>query len=480
MRVLLVGILGLVAALNSPLSAEENWFQYRRPIVAHELQEDELLAVPLDTDIFAATRSDLLDLRLYADNGDPVAFLRRKVRDTSANDVTTTWTAKDPAVKLTGDGGLEVEVVLDEKDPRPNGIRLITPLKNFEQRVRVFSAADKADWQIAGEETVVFDYSRFMDVRNDRIEFPASPHRRFRVVVDNITAQQESELLELTRRLKGDTEAERLENVTVKRRPFRIDRIEFFRKSTKQQAGKLQAHNYQVANFEVSQDDENRQTVVSVKMQDQPLTALAVQTPGRNFSRHAVVECEVAQSPTDKWTELTATTLSRIDFKNIQQEQLKLSFHETRNTRYRIRIDNGDNPPLEINGIEAEGPLYELVFLASPGRKYHLAYGAKTVEAASLDTAAVQQLLGKGFEPVSVELGKPESNPDASASPLNWSRILFHPVLLGTVVLLLVLALGWSLYHASRRLEGMDEQQTPPVPPAENAVPNPPETPREQ
>ena len=70
-----------------------------------------------------------------------------------------------------------------------------------------------------------------------------------------------------------------------------------------------------------------------------------------------------------------------------------------------IVIDNRDSPPLDVTGVEAEGNVYELVFLASPDARHQLLYGAPRVEPARYDTAAIQTLLQEGFAPQRAELG---------------------------------------------------------------------------
>src|SRR5262249_26261559 len=152
--------------------------------------------------------------------------------------------------------GLEITVERDEDDkhPRPNGLSLITPLRNFEQRVRVYTSDDGKDWQPAGDEAVIFDYSRYMDVRSDSVPFPETARRHFRIVVDDVTAEQQSQLVALTRRLQGADETERTEQVVVDRRPFRIDRVEFWREAESDQATGDEKTSYPVSKHRVEQD----------------------------------------------------------------------------------------------------------------------------------------------------------------------------------------------------------------------------------
>src|SRR4029079_11240310 len=117
------------------------------------------------------------------------------------------------------DGSLEIIVHLRDKDPQPQGLRLVTPLGSFDERVRMFTSADGTDWKTLGDEAVVFDYSQYIDARNDAIDFPVTTDRYFKIVIDHVTQELESQLKELTRRLRGDEETHRDETILIERRP---------------------------------------------------------------------------------------------------------------------------------------------------------------------------------------------------------------------------------------------------------------------
>ena len=164
----------------SPAMADEPAFQFAREIKTPPLKQEELLAITLDADVFASTQDGLADLRLLDAEGKPVPYLLRKLQTTRARKLRTTWPARQLFAQPLDDGRLEITVELGEKDPHPNGVSLISPLRNFKHRVRVYTSADGKEWEAAGDETVIFDYSRFMDVRSDGVSFPETSRRHFR------------------------------------------------------------------------------------------------------------------------------------------------------------------------------------------------------------------------------------------------------------------------------------------------------------
>jgi hypothetical protein len=254
--------------------------------------------------------------------------------------------------------------------------------------------------------------------------------------------------------LRGTEETERTEQVTIDRRPFRIERIDFWREVEEERATGDEKAKYPVAGHRVVEDPEKHQTIVYVDTERQPLTSLALESPERNFSRHAVVEAETAQGVKKSWQKIGEGTLSRVDFKNLKREDVLISFPESRHAHYRIVIDNRDSPPLEVVGVNAEGTVYELVYLAARDRHDQLLYGAADANAASYDTAAIEELLRAGNQPVRTELGVQTAAKIAGPpAAFQWSKLFNNPVVDGGLIAILVILLAWGLYHAVKRVD---------------------------
>lgn len=445
----------LVLIVALPVWADEPVLTRSKPVDVPALTEESLVAIPLDADVYAATQDDLDDVRVLNAEGKPVAYVLRKVQATRSRTEHTAWSARDPSVRPLENGGLEITLHRREEDknPPPTGILIVTPLDNFEQRVRVETSTDGQDWAAAGE-SVIFDYSRYMDVRSVAVTFPAMEQRYFRITIDDVTAEQESQLIEMTRRLQGADETERTERFTVERRPFRIDRIEFVREVERAQSAGDDFSEYAVASFNVAESTEEKQTLITAGMRREPLTSLTLKTSSRNFSRRARVQIEHVDGVRHEWLTIGENTLSRIDFGAEHREELKVTFPETRAAAYRIVIDNRDSPPLSVEGVTAEGPVYEAVIFADPEAEYSLAYGDEQAQAPEYDVAALQTLLDSGVAPVRASLGI-EQPLAAGPRPASWSDLLNNAPLLISLVVVLVIALGWGLYQAVKRVDSL-------------------------
>ncbi len=445
-----------------------NRLQFTKPIVLPELPGEELFAVPLDSDVYQITRTGFPDIRIRTAMGDEVGFLIRRATIKKSRTVKEVWAAEDLALQPQENDGLEITFRVDiKKHPdQPQGIRLISPLKRFEHRVRIETSVDRKNWQPLAEE-LIFDYSQFMNVRNTSVELPtpsAEGQAFYRITIDQVTQKQQSQLLELSRHMQGEEETGRTERETINRQPFRIDRIELWRDTLRKDVVRDQQIEFPVEIRQAAQDEaqeasQAKQTVLYLMSRREPLTTLSLVTPTRNFSRRGRVEIRQESSSGPAWRSIGSGTLSRIEFRSLKKESLRLSFSEQRETEYRIVIENGDSRPLVVSGVLAQGNRYEVVFLAKPATEYHLAYGSPRLASPNFDVAALVASLGAGYTPLGASLGKAvalEVAPEEGEP--RWKRWLSSGPSITVVIVLLVLVLGTGLYQASRRLSELDEK----------------------
>src|SRR5207248_1203416 len=107
---------------------------------------------------------------------------------------------------------------------------------------------------------LIFDYSRFMDVRNRDIILPANVFRRFKLEIEQVLDERESPFLELTRGARGGPKDERVEIARIERRPFRIDRINLWRTIEQESAPRPVQRSYPVEGFQVEEDAKEKAT----------------------------------------------------------------------------------------------------------------------------------------------------------------------------------------------------------------------------
>ena len=158
--------------------------------------------------------------------------------------------------------------------------------------------------------------------------------------------------------------------------------------------------------------------------------------------------------------ELFVSNIASKTLRTLKQQELDLDFPEHRSAEYRIALENRDSPPLDVIGLLAEGNVYEVVFLASQGGSYRLAYGNARMESPSYDTATLTTALAEGLSPIASTLGVAEEQPLVpEAEEPWWKRLLNNGPAMTALIAVLVLILASGLYRATRRLEAIDSSK---------------------
>jgi hypothetical protein len=432
--------------------------RFAKDVESGPLSQEEILAVVLDSDVYAGTRDDFRDLRVFDSQGKEVPYVLDKVTDNRSVAVRHTMPARQVSLQQPSSGGLEIRVSRDPKLPPVEGINLATPLANYQQRVQVSGSADGKEWHVLVPEALVFDYSRYLDVSNHQVALPANRDLEFKILIRDPTAAQESQLLELTRQSRGGQETEQTEKLTIERRPFRIDRIEFWYHVNQDRRQGDRKADYAATSFQVLPAADSKQTTIEVSTRREPLTGFQIETSSRNFQRRAVVQVPVVRGVRTDWHDVGGATITRVDLPGLRREELWVSFPESRQERYRIVIENGDNAPLAITGVRGQGDVYRLMFLAAGDGHYRVGYGSEAAQAPSYDTAALREWLSGGHQPVDARLSAESAQP-AFAEPTSvWVRgLVNNPFVLGGVILVLVAAVAWGLYRAARRIDQLPQ-----------------------
>lgn len=426
-----------------------------RPIACPAGAVERLVAVPLDSPIYAATRDGLPDLRIFDQNDAEVPYVLEKVRENVTHTERRTSPSKVVSLQETDDGGLVVVLELEDKAPSPTGIEFHTHLIDYQRRVSVAGSDAGGRWTPLVEDALIADYTRYMDVRNREVRLPANSFRRFRVTVAQVTDEHVSPLTDLTRRLRDNTEQERIERTQITRRPFRMDRIELWYEVSRTEGHRDVQIDYP-ARFDTEEDPKEKTTIVQVQTQGEPLTGLTLETESRNFSRTVQVQTSVPQGMRTEWRTVGQGRVSHLDFGVVKQEELSVNFREQREKTYRLVIQNGDSPAVKITGVRGQGPAYRAVFLADPAEKYRMVFGSQKVEAPRYDTAAITAALRASDEPVVAALD--EVVESEVTEPASVRDLVNNRVFLIAMVCLMVAVLGWGLYRAARRVENLPRE----------------------
>ena len=440
-------------ATTATLGAESK-FRFRKELDRAVTTGEELLAVVLDRDIYAATREGFPDLRIRDDSGREVPFVLQQVGERRTKMRREVVASEVVSLHEVDGKSIEILVRLGDKAPNASGLTFHTPLADYEHRVKVSVSLDGKEWTQLVSDGLIFDYGRFMDIHNRDVTLPTNAFRQFKIIVEQVEDELESPYRVLTRGQRKSGEEKKVETTTVTRRQFRIDKLETWRTVEVEGDQELQKKRYPIGGFTVEQQPRSDKTsLIRVRTHREPLTRFILEVGNKNFSRAATVRVLVKRGVESK---VGGGTVYRIQFRDFRREELRLEFSEHREEQLTIEVENQDSPLLEITGVKAEGNIYRLVFLGSARHRYHIEYGSETAESPQYDTAAVLASLGPGFKLEEVSLGGQIKNPRHIPK---WSlqELLNRPIVLTTAIILMVVVLCWVLVRAGKMVKQIPE-----------------------
>lgn len=445
---MLAKILLLVCLLSAQSHAAETAaYRYSRTVERLDDGAQALLAVALDDAVYAASADGFYDLRLSDQNGVETPYLLQKIvaRHTAIRRVASPGEALD--LQKIGDGGIGVTVSLAQDAADADGLSIITAQHDFEYTLQIHGSDDNKAWQLLVDNAVIYDYSRYMAIDKRDIALPPNRYRYFKIIIAKAGQTRANELLELTRTLRGNEELQRSETSRVRNEPLHIERIAFWHEETVTLPESERPFDYPVSAFKITQDAEHKTSLIDIDTARQPLTGFSLHSKTANFSRHVQVQIP----STSSLQSIADATLEALHFDGINREQSTVTFPEQRQSRYRIVVDNQDNPPLEIDAVSGIGHGYQLLFLPQAGNHYRLQYGTDKAVAPRYDTAAIRELLRLGYAGTAASLG-PETAVAPVTDKLDIGKLLDSRLLLGIAITLMVFVLAWSLYRLGKRV----------------------------
>lgn len=477
-------ILAGVLPCGPALAAKPEQFRFWKPILPSPIPQEEIFALPLDSDVYSAVREGFADLRIFDSQQRETPYLLEKAFTTVTKYDRRWASARVNAVRELENNRLEIILELPPEIKSADGLKIDTPLRDFERHVQVFGSDDGLNWTQLVKEGFLYDYSRFMDVRGLEIRLPANKYRFFKLLIDEITDSKESPWTQITQKTRYGQQQEKIERFQLLRRPLRIDQVQLWCWVPRTEKRHQKAE-YSNLPFQVQEDPKQKCTIVEIQTQREPLERFLLKTKSRNFHREVSVQVPVPRqarsvrdpdplsavldpsakspAPAIQWSTIASGRMYVLHFRQFHEEHLTIDFPEHRSPQYRLVISNQDSPPIEVSGVDAAGPVYQLVFLGQQQESYRLYYGADAVDKPQYDTGHVLPSLRSGYTPAPAKLEAKAvaQEPREPAQPMTLLTLLNHPVFLIGAIVLVVIILACGLVLASRRIEHLPHDQPP-------------------
>lgn len=401
----------------------------------------------LDGELLSATADDYSNMRLFDEGDNEKPFLVRTAKTAKVETSESRIEMESVGFQKLPDN--KVELIYTRKNKEndagkvPFVVMFSTTLKNYEKQVTVWGSNDRSSWEMLAENQPIFDYSRYVDVRNCRVTVKAGNYVYYRIMVSNITENRQSPLVGIARETRNGSLVSEVEKSDFRREDFRMDRIDFIERKETTVRSKVLTRNYPVKNMNVTNNVKDKITVITFDSGRAPLTAIRVLTASANFSRSLKVECiETTGANAGSLRFVAAAGISRIDAGGFKQDNVTTGLGGAlRRAIYRVTIDNQDNPPLDVSGVEVEGEMHEAVFFPERGRLFHVMYGAAGLDFPRYDIVEVLARV-EGSDADLCKVGEQKENPKYSAA---GARLVDGRKLLVIAVLLMVAGLVWVI-----------------------------------
>lgn len=446
-------VLAPLLALGAPGPDD---FPFSRDLQGVAAGRTEVVSVVLDAPVMAASADEFRDLRVLDDRGLEVPCAVEKVTTNATRVVRRAVASRAVALKELPGNRIEAEFELTEEGGRADGFDIRTPLRDFVRAVTVEGSADGATWRPLVAAAEILDYTRYLDVRRTEVALPAGDCRRFRISIANASVDRAQPLVRLVRQRGGSDAGAETQTQEMLRTPFRIDSVAFWRNETVVERSREIGRSWDLPAPARAELGPEKATEFTLDTGRRPMNRLTLATDTKNFSRHGTVLVPSVENGVTGWRDFASGRLVSVDLPGYAELALSIDFPEQRAGQIRVKVSNGDNPPLAAVKFSATGPVYRLLMLAETGRIYRLFYGAPEMKAPAYDLAAVLAPVRQGLQPAEWAMGPPETRgayrAKGGASWINHPAVLTGAIILAALVLLGILAR--SMKTVGSKLDG--------------------------
>jgi len=426
---LVILCLTLTAARSGPATVPAD-LRFLAPILG-DLTPDTPVRLPLPQQVLTETRSNFADLRLFDDQGLETPYVIYPQSPLPSS----TFVFKVLAYTQSDAG--DTIVMQRPQDVGPFWeVTVQTTARDFHKIVHLQASHDRVTWEEVSTDAL-FDFSSRIDVRKTTLTLPETDAPYLRLVLqDAVPPKADATAVQL--RYDGLELA--IRNGPFK--PFRIDQI-----SGRVGNPRAAEHVYDRTSIAPpsTRTDAQGNTLVLLGRVHLPVAqvSLAVENP----YYHRRVELWAADTDTDKAYQQVASG-AVYKFPGMAASHTTLRVSGPTSAYLRLKILNGDNPPLRLQQVDLAWVRHHLYFIPATGRRYTLYFGAEHMRAPVYE---LQRLLPARHAQLeqyaTVSLGDVQPHTHYQPRPGYGSKEQLEKTLLTVVVLVLAGILGFWAYR---------------------------------
>ncbi|MDI6734600.1 MAG: DUF3999 family protein [bacterium] len=369
--------------------ADEELLYYKQAEVP-SLIKDEIGVITLDADIYKNTDNSFANLRIFDENNNTIPYV---VRTRKVNEkVISTYPV--PLTTLTFEelADNRINIILENKNKKlvPSDMIIQTPNKNFEKGVSLYGSNDKEQWHLIVENQPIFDYSKFIDLRNMSISFEKVPFTYYKITIDNVSQPLKSSFSQIFTKYSKEQIQEKYEAFIQYEGALHIDNIIFSGKKENLIYGREETLKYPLRIIETSIDKDKKTSEIYISSNRQPLKKIALKVKSKNFKRKVIIEGTDDTTANPIWSGVVSSEIFNISAGQFHKEKIEINLPLIcRYLRYRMKIINQDNTPIEIDSAAGKGPIHEILFFHRGKKSLKVCYGGEGFEVPRYDVSSV-------------------------------------------------------------------------------------------
>jgi uncharacterized protein DUF3999 len=430
----LAAIAGALASRVALAQAGLARFEFMRSIQG-PTEGEGIWRVPLDAQVLNEARRDFADLRVVSGDGAEVAWVvRLEAGSEQAKPLTPVIYNREFVP------GKSSSLVLDFGDRvMKNSLRITTPGKNFRREVRVEASEDAKQWRVIREQAFLFQAEVGEGGRpfsKDQVDLPVGDQRYLRVRVFSGEADPRK------------VEIESVGAAMIQRDPPILEPVEISllssREDPRDRSSELildtGARGRVLEHLRFSFNDPNFQRTVKVEGRDAEAEEVDIPLEDGGTRR---IRREIP------WQWITSGTVRRISAGEDTESGEDLQMGREGFRFLRVRIYNGDDPPLKLRGVRGEAIVRNLLFQGVAGGRYRLYYGNGQARQPHYDLAQLLPRLEQA-RVSAASLGPQEKNPAFKPAGVAGRGKGRRRLLLGGALVLVLSVLVWLIRSVRR------------------------------
>ncbi len=408
-------------------------------IVKGPLRNTGLYQVHLNRAVLEKCSGTCRDLRLFDANNREIPYViienrNDGMRQEAYNLEVVSFEEKPAEARLT--------IKMPEKFRPIRQLVLDIAEKDFRRNILLEGSADAGLWTVLVQDQI-YDFSSQVDLRKKHISFNEADFKYYRLTLKDEERQEAGE-----EKLRLTYQGLDFSAAGMQARKLQIIRVTGL---TLSETETMAAYDEQYMTTLKSEQDRDGNTVISFET-GLPFTRISFDLTNPYFYRRAsLYSSETGMEKS--YALLHQASLYRFLLSDILETKSSIESGASGHRFYRIVIENGSNPPLDIKGIRLAW-IQKLLFFVALGdvRSYTAVFGNPAIEAPEYDLSnSVNQANWRRFEPEKKDISEIKENPDYRPGMQKDQKARHEKMLLTGIILLLVAGIGFWLYILLKR-----------------------------